>query len=95
MAADSEIPTSFSSNSDILFNKESGLLDGVGNEVWIGILCIMFFLWFSKYIIDVYMFPESPIGNSSRASTTNNQGKILNIADLLNTTELLKLVFDI
>ena len=75
MAAESEIPTSFSSNSDILLNKESGLLDGVGNEVWIGILCIMFFLWFSKYILDVYMFPESQISNSTGASTTNNLGK--------------------
>jgi len=75
MAADSEIPTSYNSNSDILINKEIGLLYGVGNEVWIGILCIMFFLWFSKYVIDVYMFPESQISNSARASTTNNQGR--------------------
>ena len=84
MAADSEIPTSYSSNSDILLNKENGLLDGVGNEVWIGILCIMFFVWFSKYVIDVYMFPESQISNSARASTTNNQGKTLCITDWLN-----------
>ena len=91
MAADSEIPTSYNSNSDMLINKENGLLDGVGNEVWIGILCIMFFLWFSKYVIDVYMFPESQISNSARASTTNNQGKILINADSLNVTKTISL----
>merc|ERR1719322_1130704 len=26
-------------------------------------------------MIDVYMFPESQVNNSARASTTNNQGR--------------------
>ena len=75
MAADNALPTSFSSGSDILLSKESGLLDGVGNEVWIGVLCILFFIWFSKYILDVYIFPENQVNNNDRTSDSN-QGNL-------------------
>ena len=75
MTEDSDIPTSFMSNTEDILNKESGLLDGVGNEVWIGLFSILFFLWFSKYIVDVYLFPISHATNNNRASIASDPGK--------------------
>lgn len=75
MTEDSDIPTSYMSNTEDILNKESGFLDGVGNEVWIGLFSVLFFLWFSKYIVDVYLFPISHATNNNRASIASDPGK--------------------
>ena len=76
MADETPLSTSYDANPNISINKEVGLLDGVGNEVLIGLLCVIFFIWFSKYILDVYMFPVSQINNGDTPSVTSNQGMI-------------------
>ena len=76
MADEETVSTSYNSHPDIHINKEFGLLDGVGNEVWIGLFCVLFFIWISKYISDAYMFPVSQINNGDTPSVTSNQGKV-------------------
>lgn len=75
MADEETVSTSYNSHPDIHINKEFGLLDGVGNEVWIGLFCVLFFIWISKYISDAYMFPVSQINNGDTPSVTSNQGR--------------------
>lgn len=67
----------FSSQEDIL-TEESGLLYGVGNEVWIGLFGVLIFIWVTKFLLDEYIFPIRihDIGNGSdELSQGRNQGQ--------------------
>ena len=88
MADEETVSTSYNSHPDIHINKEFGLLDGVGNEVWIGLFCVLFFIWISKYISDAYMFPVSQINNGDTPSVTSNQGKVRRVLLLDKITPL-------
>ena len=67
----------YASQEDIILTDESGLLYGVGNEVWIGLLGVLIFIWVTKFFLDVYIFPmgSNDIGNVSEdLSPGSNQG---------------------
>ena len=93
MADEETVSTSYNSHPDIHINKEFGLLDGVGNEVWIGLFCVLFFIWLSKYISDAYMFPVSQINNGDTPSVTSNQGKVRRALLLAKITPAIEKIF--
>lgn len=56
----------------------SGLLYGVGNEVWIGVFLAIAFVVITNFLLDKYLFPTTIINNSNGNGPPSgpNQGRI-------------------
>ena len=73
----------FNSQQDIIFTAESGLLDGVGNEVWIGLFSVVIFICAIKFLLDVYICPmgSNNVGNVGNGSSHRNNPGQYNMRD--------------
>ena len=57
--------------------EESGLLYGVGNEVWIGMFLAIAFVVITNFVLDKYLFPTNIniSSNGNGPPSEQNQGE--------------------
>ena len=77
METENTASNSLNLDHTIRSTDEYGLLYGVGNEVWVGLLGAFIFICLSKYIVDVFVCPvntDNMQTGPDQTATRTNQG---------------------